>query len=232
MTKQLVIWLPLFLFCIVSTVDALSHQLKRRSFFGVTLGSVAVAQTPAMAEGNEKIIGGVTVYKTATGLQYIELEEGTGPSPRYGQLCSISYTAYLQLPNEKKKEKFDSAVFLTKHGNGRLIAGLDEGLHTMKVGGKRRIIIPPKLGFDDIALGPMPESPLDRYKLNGLLDKMVEKRGGNLIYDVELRLVRDDEADQGYYDDQSLTEEQQKTLMENINGGGRADSLSMEGVEA
>eukprot|EP00546_Thalassionema_frauenfeldii_P013553 CAMPEP_0178915532 /NCGR_PEP_ID=MMETSP0786-20121207/12076_1 /TAXON_ID=186022 /ORGANISM="Thalassionema frauenfeldii, Strain CCMP 1798" /LENGTH=102 /DNA_ID=CAMNT_0020588647 /DNA_START=357 /DNA_END=665 /DNA_ORIENTATION=- len=102
----------------------------------------------------------------------------------------------------------------------------------MKVGGKRRIIIPPKLGFVDIGLGPIPEGPFARNKLNKLLDKMVEKRGGNLIYDVELRLVRDDEADLGYYDDDSLTEEQQKRLLENVNGGGLKDTSSMEGIEA
>jgi hypothetical protein len=86
----------------------------------------------------------------------------------------------------------------------------------MKVGGKRRIIIPPKLGFVDSGLGPLPQSPFDRFRLNGLLDKMIEKRGGDLIYDVELVSVIDDEADQGYYEDSSLTEEQFNTLRDNI----------------
>jgi hypothetical protein len=135
------------------------------------------------------------------------LIEGSGPSPNYGQLCSIKYTAYLKLPNRPDKQRFDADTFLLKHGNGRLIAGLDEGLHTMKVGGQRRLIIPPKLGFVDDALGPVPESPFDRMRLNQLLADMVEQRGGNLIYDVQLLNVIDDEADQGYYDDFSLTED-------------------------
>jgi len=169
-------------------------------------------------DDNNKEVSGVTVYKTRSGLQYIELEKGSGPSPMYGQFVSISFTAYMQLPNKKEKEKFDSDVLLFKHGSGRMIAGLDEGLHTMKMGGIRRIIIPPKLGYVTTGLGPLPQSPIARFKLNQLLEKMVAVRGGNLIYDVQLKLVRDDEADQGYYTDETLTEEQVAILQNNIKG--------------
>jgi hypothetical protein len=173
--------------------------------------------------------GGVTVFKLKSGLQFIDLTQGTGVSPEYGQLVSIKYTAYMKLPNKSDKEKFDSDVFLLKHGNGRLLAGLDEGLHTMKVGGSRRIIIPPKLGFVDSGLGPVPQSPFSRLKLNQLLEEMIKVRGGNLIYDVELVRVVSDEADQGYYDDSSLTEEQFNTLRENIQGQAR-DSRGLPGI--
>jgi hypothetical protein len=86
----------------------------------------------------------------------------------------------------------------------------------MKVGGLRRIIIPPKLGYVDLGLGPIPESPLSRYKLNRLLEQMVASKNGQIIFDVYLRNAFDDEADQGYYNDSSLTEEEFNTLRQNI----------------
>lgn len=171
---------------------------------------------------------GVTLYTTKSGLKYIELKEGTGPSPKYGNFVSISYKAYIKLPDGKstnsKLQEYDSdPSYLIKHGNGRILPGLDEGLHTMKVGGKRRIIIPPKLGYvGPGVLGPIPEGPLGRFKLNKLLDEMIEVRGGNVVFDVELRSVVEDEADQGYYEDQSLTPEQFNTLRTNLQQKAKA----------
>mmetsp|Transcript_18914 Transcript_18914/g.21675 ORF Transcript_18914/g.21675 Transcript_18914/m.21675 type:complete len:236 (-) Transcript_18914:268-975(-) len=225
--------LPILIFVFYLTVfnitaAAFSFQfgkINRRSFVNDSFGFIttiagSVALSPAFAadESGQKEVSGVTVYKTKSGLQYIELEKGSGPSPMYGQLVSITFTAYMQLPNKKEKEKFDSDSSLFKHGSARMIAGLDEGLHTMKVGGKRRMIIPPKLGFVTGALGPVPQSPLARMKLNQLLDKMVEVRGGNLIYDVELKLARDDEADQGYYTDTTLSDEEMAIIQGQILG--------------
>jgi FKBP-type peptidyl-prolyl cis-trans isomerase len=192
---------------------------SRRKFLASSLLASIFASSSAAIAADESSSttseGGFTLYKTPSGLQYIELQEGTGPSPRYGQFCSIHYIAYLKLP-DSDKQRFDAADYLIKHGNARTIAGLDEGLHTMKEGGKRRIIIPPKLGFVDSGLGPIPASPFDRNKLSNLLDQMVEQRAGNLIYDVELKGVMDDEADMGYYEDSALTPEAFQTLRDNI----------------
>lgn len=168
---------------------------------------------------------GVVMYKTPSGLKYIELEPGRSSesTPRYGQVCIISYKAYLKLPNAKEKQQFDSSgPFVMKHGNGRMISGLDEGLHTMRPGELRRIIIPPKLGFVQSGLGPLPRFPWDRRRLNNLLDKMVQQQGGNLVYDVRLEKVIDSEADQGYYEDAELSpeelEELQNKLMRRAGG--------------
>jgi hypothetical protein len=147
----------------------------------------------------------------------VELLPGTSNiSPDYGQLVSITYTSYIQLPNQKKQQFDSSKGFLFKHGSGRCIAGLDEGIHTMKVGGLRRLLIPPKLGYVDSGLGPMPIGWLARMKLNGLLDKMVEVKAGTLIMDVQLVSVLEDEADQGYYSDSSLSPEDFETLKNNL----------------
>ena len=88
---------------------------------------------------------------TPSGLQIIDTQEGTGPSPKPGQTCVMRYTGWLY-ENGQKGKKFDSSVdrnepFEFPIGQKRVIAGWDEGVATMKVGGKRTLIIPPALGY-------------------------------------------------------------------------------------
>jgi FKBP-type peptidyl-prolyl cis-trans isomerase len=203
------------------TETAGSSQQTRRSFAKASAAVVAASlfhkNSPARAVDEE-----VPVFKTASGLKYIDLQVGTGESPQYGQLCSIQYAAYIKLPASAKNpnpkpELFEKqSAYLLKHGNGRTIPGLDEGLHTMKVGGKRRLLIPPKLGYIENGLGPIPEYPWDRRKLNQLLTSMVEQAGGTVIFEVTLLSAIDDEADQGYYSDDSLSPEDFDTLRKNL----------------
>ena len=89
--------------------------------------------------------------KTPSGLEIIDTVVGTGASPRTGQTCVMHYTGWLY-QNRTKGQKFDSSVdrgqpFEFPIGAGRVIAGWDEGVATMKVGGKRTLIIPPDLGY-------------------------------------------------------------------------------------
>jgi FKBP-type peptidyl-prolyl cis-trans isomerase len=163
---------------------------------------------------------GVKLYTTKSGLKYIVLKEGSpeAKSPRYGQLVNIAYKSFIKLPNANLEQYDSDKGYLIKHGNGRQLPGLDEGLHTMKIGEKRRLIIPPKLGYvGPGVLGPLPESAWGRYQLNKLLDKMVEVKAGNVVVDVELRSIMDDEADQGYYEDDSLSPEDFNTLRDNLS---------------
>src|SRR5689334_1823670 len=88
---------------------------------------------------------------TPSGLQIIDTQEGTGASPKPGQTCVMHYTGWLY-ENGQKGKKFDSSVdrnepFEFPIGMKRVIAGWDEGVATMKVGGKRTLIIPPQLGY-------------------------------------------------------------------------------------
>ena len=88
---------------------------------------------------------------TASGLQIIDTKVGTGPSPKPGQICVMHYTGWLY-ENGQKGKKFDSSVdrnepFEFPIGKHQVIAGWDEGVATMKVGGKRTLIIPPALGY-------------------------------------------------------------------------------------
>jgi peptidylprolyl isomerase len=88
---------------------------------------------------------------TPSGLQIIDSKVGTGPSPKTGQTCVMHYTGWLY-ENGAKGKKFDSSVdrgepFEFKIGLRQVIAGWDEGVASMKVGGKRTLIIPAALGY-------------------------------------------------------------------------------------
>jgi FKBP-type peptidyl-prolyl cis-trans isomerase len=94
---------------------------------------------------------------TPSGLKYVDLQEGTGPTPQTGQMLSVHYTGTLQ-----NGTKFDSSLdrgqpYQFRIGTGAVIKGWDEGLMTMKVGGKRKLIVPPGLGYG--ARGNPPNIP-------------------------------------------------------------------------
>ena len=94
---------------------------------------------------------------TPTGLQYTDTVVGTGRAPRPGQICKMHYTGWLCEDGGKGKE-FDTSrnrpkPFRFPLGMGRVIAGWDEGVASMKVGGKRTLVIPPELGYGDLGAG-------------------------------------------------------------------------------
>ena len=90
-------------------------------------------------------------FSLASGLKIADIKVGTGASPKRGQICVMHYTGWLY-QNGQKGTKFDSSVdrgqpFEFPLGLGQVIKGWDEGVATMKVGGKRTLIIPPDLGY-------------------------------------------------------------------------------------
>ena len=101
--------------------------------------------TTKTAEGQE--------VTTPSGLKYTDLKIGDGASPVTGQVCVMHYTGWLT-----DGTKFDSSVdrgtpFEFPIGTGRVIRGWDEGVATMKVGGKRKLTIPSDLGYGDRGAG-------------------------------------------------------------------------------
>jgi peptidylprolyl isomerase len=91
------------------------------------------------------------LIQTKSGLKYKDLLEGTGPSPKVGQACVVEYKGWLARGSRKGKPFVDSrergypAEF--PFGVGRVIPGWDEGLATMKAGGRRLLVVPPALGY-------------------------------------------------------------------------------------
>ncbi|MDP4220237.1 MAG: FKBP-type peptidyl-prolyl cis-trans isomerase [Bacteroidota bacterium] len=110
---------------------------------------------------------------TASGLMYIDVKVGKGPTPKVGQNITVNYTGKLT-----DGKIFDSNVdpskghvqpFVTPIGVGKVIKGWDEGMISMKVGGKRKLIVPSDLG----------------YGANGTPDGSIPPNA-TLIFDVEL----------------------------------------------
>jgi FKBP-type peptidyl-prolyl cis-trans isomerase len=87
------------------------------------------------------------------GLIIEEILVGTGRSPQQGQNVAVHYTGWLT-----DGTKFDSSVdrgepFVFPVGVGRVIKGWDQGVMTMRVGGKRKLTVPPELGYGDRGAG-------------------------------------------------------------------------------
>jgi hypothetical protein len=99
--------------------------------------------------------GGGGEVTTSSGLKYIDEVVGTGDSPKPGQNVTVHYTGTLE-----NGTKFDSSVdkgqpYTFKIGTGVVIKGWDEGIMTMKVGGKRRLIVPSALGYAAAGRAPL-----------------------------------------------------------------------------
>lgn len=129
-------------FRILFTAPALAAAL------GLTFASLS---TRALAQTAGKTM------TTSSGLQITDTKAGTGPSPQRGQTAVVHYTGWLYV-NGAKGKKFDSSVdrnepFEFPVGMGRVIKGWDEGVASMKVGGKRTLIIPPALGYGERGAG-------------------------------------------------------------------------------
>jgi peptidylprolyl isomerase len=125
----------------------------------VMVGAAAAWLTalPANADEKSEKKSESKMVKTATGLQYEDVVVGTGAQPHTGQTCVMHYTGWLWEHGAKGK-KFDSSVdrgqpFEFPLGMGRVIKGWDEGVASMKVGGKRNLIIPPQLGYGSRGAG-------------------------------------------------------------------------------
>ena len=115
--------------------------------FSLVVSTGTRAADPGQADQGK----GKMMHKTASGLQYADDKEGDGESPNPGQTCIMHYSGWIWENNAKGK-KFDSskdrnAPFAFPLGVGRVIKGWDEGVATMKVGGKRKLLIPPELGY-------------------------------------------------------------------------------------
>ena len=117
---------------------------------GVAVTIIGVTLWKYFSAGGSEVV-------TGSGLKYVDEVVGTGESPSPGRIVRVHYTGWLE-----NGTKFDSS---RDHGDqpidfpigvGRVIKGWDEGLMTMKVGGKRKLIIPPDLGYGARRQGPIP----------------------------------------------------------------------------
>jgi len=130
---------------------------RTASLLVAAIAAIALVALPASGDeknkagGEKEKKGESKMQKTPSGLQYEDVKVGTGAEPKTGQTCVMHYTGWLW-QNEAKGAKFDSSVdrgqpFEFQIGRGMVIKGWDEGVASMKVGGKRNLLIPPALGY-------------------------------------------------------------------------------------
>ena len=114
----------------------------------------ASAESPLVAALGMPAEGLGKPQTTPSGLTIIDLQEGTGSSAHSGMSARVHYTGWL-----KNGTEFDSSKtrgpFQFRMGAGQVIPGWDEGLIGMKVGGKRKLVIPPHLGYGDRGSPPV-----------------------------------------------------------------------------
>ncbi len=87
------------------------------------------------------------IVTTPSGLKYRDIQVGEGPTPQVGQTVFVHYTGTLESGTKFDSSRDRGQPFSFKLGVGQVIKGWDEGLSTMKVGGRRELIIPPDLGY-------------------------------------------------------------------------------------
>lgn len=122
----------------------------------IGFGLLIVINTDSGSTNTEGEEDAGEVIKSPTGLKFIERQIGEGPEARSGDVVLVHYTGRL-----KNGTKFDSSVdrgepFKFTLGRGQVIQGWDEGIAGMKAGGKRKLIIPSKLGYGAEGSGKIP----------------------------------------------------------------------------
>lgn len=105
------------------------------------------ALVPDSIPGVPSVPAGASVVKTASGLQYIDIKPGTGAVAQKGQTATVDYTGWLLDGKMFDASKNHGGTFSFPLGGGQVIKGWDEGVANMKVGGQRRLIVPPNLAY-------------------------------------------------------------------------------------
>jgi hypothetical protein len=134
--------------------------------FLLAAGGAAYLFAPSLRGG-----GAGAAVTTPSGLKYTDVVVGTGPSPRPGQTAVVHYTGTLTDGTKFDSSRDKGQPYEFPLGRGTVIRGWDEGVATMKVGGRRRLVVPPALGY-----GPMPRPGIPA--------------NSTLVFDIELLGVK------------------------------------------
>ena len=127
---------------IMSVESGLRLSLSK-GFLMVLIGctlSLTMVSYSAFAEGKETVT-------TPSGLQYVDLVVGSGQVAKSGSTAVVHYTGTLTNGKKFDSSKDRNQPFSFGLGAGRVIKGWDEGVEGMKIGGTRKLIVPPHLGY-------------------------------------------------------------------------------------
>lgn len=146
-------WLALLLFACAPKPSAVGGPGTTPATGSGTYGPapMEVARTPDQAS-----IEGVAPVRTPSGLTYWVLREGAGPVPAPGDVVYVHYTGWLATGRQFDSSHDRGQPLEFVLGEKRVIAGWEEAVATMKVGERRRLEIPPSLGYGAAGAGPIP----------------------------------------------------------------------------
>lgn len=165
--KEILISLGVMVACVVLLVVS-QFTLNRSDATAANLPTTEpierlneVIATPLIAEvptsnPTKKVEASQNYVTTPSGLKYLDLAEGSGDTPQTGQTVSVHYTGTLEDGSKFDSSRDRGQPFQFKLGAGQVIKGWDEGIASMKVGGRRQLVIPPELGYGTRGIGPIP----------------------------------------------------------------------------
>lgn len=175
--------------------------------------TVSTSDTPLQSPEEPATILG---HRSPSGIYYVEFDEGSGPTPEWGNLLNIDFILYTisnqtELIEHASSFKEEKQGLLIHHGNGEQILGLEQMVHEMRPGAKRRCVIPASLAYVRSGMLPIPYSDRKRRKfLNA-----VNNDGGTVVLDLQVNWIKEDPDDRGYYTDLVLPDEEIVELMKN-----------------
>ncbi|MBW4626997.1 MAG: FKBP-type peptidyl-prolyl cis-trans isomerase [Brasilonema octagenarum HA4186-MV1] len=148
--KAILLSVGFMLVCVLALVFAQISGNKQDTAVASQL--VETTQAPIQVQENNTLIASKNmsddnVVTTPSGLKYTELKQGTGATPKKGQTVVVHYTGTLEDGTKFDSSRDRGQPFSFKLGVGQVIKGWDEGLSTMKVGDRRKLIIPSDLGY-------------------------------------------------------------------------------------
>jgi FKBP-type peptidyl-prolyl cis-trans isomerase len=124
------------------------------------------------AAGEEFAVDSAALTATSTGLRYQDITVGSGAEATEGQVAVVHYTGWLTDGTKFDSSRDRGEPFSFPIGAGQVIAGWDQGVAGMKVGGRRKLVIPAELGYGEMGAPP------------------VIPPGATLVFDVELLDVK------------------------------------------
>jgi FKBP-type peptidyl-prolyl cis-trans isomerase len=113
----------------------------------LALAAGGVVAGPSKEQAISAEVAFARLFRTTSGLKYLDLRPGRGAEARKGAVVEVHYTGWLSNGKKFDSSRDRNAPFTFKLGAGNVIKGFDEGLIGMRVGGKRKLVIPPQLGY-------------------------------------------------------------------------------------
>ena len=145
--REIIVSFGVIVVCVVVLVVSQFTNQPNASADRLTQNQPQIAQVTEKPTSNTMSDDDNKVVTTASGLKYVVLNEGTGATPKTGQTVVVHYTGTLEDGTKFDSSRDRGQPFSFTLGVGQVIKGWDEGLSTMKVGDRRKLTIPPELGY-------------------------------------------------------------------------------------